>query len=594
MRIALVQFNPTVGDLAGNAARAADVVRRAEDAGAHLVVLPELALSGYPPKDLLLQEGFVEEAARRAAEVARAAGSITAVVGAPRRVAPGDPHSGVANSLLVMSGGRVTAHYDKRLLPTYDVFDEDRYFVAGDRPCVVDVAGARVGLSVCEDLWRGEDVGLSARYRAKRDPAADLVEAGATLIVNPSASPFALRKGARQRDVLIAHVARLGVPIAAVNQVGGNDELIFDGHAAVYLPDASSPRGARLVAAGPGFREEVTLYDLSPDGARWRLTAAVEDPLLAAPDEQLVWEALTLGVRDYCRKTGFRAVVIGLSGGIDSSVTACIAVGALGPENVLGVSMPSRFSSPGSRSDAADLADLLGVRMVTAPIEEPHAAMERLLAPAFAALGADAAAGVAEENVQSRLRGLILMAFSNKLGRLLITTGNKSELGVGYCTLYGDMNGGLAAISDLTKREVYALARWINANAARCGFRRAPIPPAAITKPPSAELRPDQTDQDTLPPYDEVDEIVARYVVGRQSPDRIAQEAGLARGVVAGVVRLIDISEHKRRQTPVGLKVTDVAFGSGRRMPIAQGWRPDRSIDPRGRRPRRDDLAGEC
>jgi NAD+ synthetase len=364
------------------------------------------------------------------------------------------------------------------------------------------------------------------------------------------------------------------VAIAAVNQVGGNDELVFAGAATVHVP-APAGESPRLVRAGPAFKEELVLFDLPDRREQWQSLESVPDPLEAG-EEHLLWSALTLGVRDYCAKTGFKGAVLGLSGGVDSSVTACLAAAALGPENVLGVSMPSRFSSPGSISDARRLAESLAMKLVTEPIEGPHAAFERLLTSAYEGLAADPRPGVAEENLQSRIRGTLLMAFSNKLGLLLLTTGNKSELGVGYCTLYGDMNGGLAAISDLTKAQVYRLARWINANHARCGFGAPPIPDAVLTKPPSAELRPDQTDQDTLPPYDQVDEIIDRYVGRRQSAARIAAEAGIPRDVVSRVIRLVDVSEFKRRQTPVGLKVTDVAFGAGRRMPIAQGWRADR------------------
>ncbi len=576
MRLALMQLNPTVGDLSGNAERMLRAVDEGLSAGADLLVFPELAVCGYPPRDLLLQEGFVEECEAQCGRVAERARGMTALIGSPRRL----PGKAVANALAVARDGRVERWYDKRLLPTYDVFDEDRYFQAGDAPAVIDVRGVRVGLSICEDLWRGEDVGAEGRYAGRADPVAELVEAGAGLIVSASASPFVLGKGARQRGLLTRHVAAREVSLAAVNQVGGNDELIFDGHAAVYVPGPGPGPGrghgteARLIAAGPGFREHMSVVDLPAERRAWGGLAVVEDPLLGAPAEQLLWEALVLGVRDYCRKVGFSRVVLGLSGGIDSAVTVCIAAAALGREVTLTVSMPSRFSSEGSRTDAQKIADALGVRMITTPIEGPHRAVEETLRPGFAELGADPAPGVAEENVQARLRGLILMAYSNKIGALLLTTGNKSELAVGYCTLYGDMNGGLAVLADVTKAQVYRLARWINANAGACGFARAPIPEAVLTKPPSAELRPNQTDQDTLPPYAVVDEVVARYVERKQSPGRIAAESGIGAATVSRLVRMIDASEFKRKQSAIGLKVTDVAFGVGRRYPIAQGWRP--------------------
>ncbi|TVQ32147.1 MAG: NAD+ synthase [Phycisphaeraceae bacterium] len=574
MRLALAPINPTVGALAHNADLALDAVERARAAGADLLVLPELVICGYPPRDLLFQEGFVEEAERQAARVAAGARGLTIVFGCPRRRGQVGDAAAIANALFVARDGAITDRYDKRLLPTYDVFDEDRYFTPGDRAIVIEVGGVQVGLSVCEDLWRGEDAGVAARYRLQRDPVEDLVAAGARLIVNPSASPFVLGKGRRQRDVLMEHVRRHGVMVAAINQLGGNDELIFDGHALVYAPDSASQTGARLIAAGEPFRDELVIADIAAEPSQNAARTALPDPRMEASGEKLVWEALVLGVRDYCRKTGFGEVVIGLSGGVDSTITACVAAAALGPGSILGVSMPSRFSSDGSKTDAAALAEALGVKMVTAPIESVHAATESLLAPLYSSLGAGAEPGVAEENVQSRIRGMVLMAFANKLGRLVLTTGNKSELAVGYCTLYGDMNGGLAVLADVTKVMVYRLGRWINDHHEACGFARPPIPEIVLSKPPSAELRPDQTDQDSLPPYEQLDEVLTRYVERRQSPARIAAESGLAPELVDRLVRLIDISEYKRRQAAIGLKVSGVAFGIGRRHPIAQGWRP--------------------
>ncbi|MEC9373413.1 MAG: NAD+ synthase, partial [Planctomycetota bacterium] len=520
MRIALKPLNPTVGAIAANADLVIDAIGEARRAGADLVVLPELALCGYPPRDLLLKEGFLAAIRTEAERVARAAVGLTAIVGAPWRIDWSDPAAGIANSLLVMRDGAIAERYDKRLLPTYDVFDEDRYFVTGDQAVVIEVRGKRVGLSVCEDLWRGEDVGVSPRYRRRDDPVRALVEAGAEIIVNASASPFSLRKKQMQHDLVRRHAASTGLVFAAVNQLGGNDELVFDGDASIFAPTGAG--GARLIASLPGFREDMLHFDLSNVAA----AASVEDPIAETSDEHRLWSALVLAVRDYCRKTGFAGALLGLSGGIDSAVTACVAAAALGPEQVLAVSMPSRYSSTGSIVDARALADRLGIEMLSAPIEGPHASMERLLDPLFADLGGDQS-GVTEENVQSRLRGVIMMAFSNKTGRLLLTTGNKSEFAVGYCTLYGDMNGGYAVLSDVTKTNVYRLARWVNRHHASAGFREAPIPEASIDKPPSAELRPDQTDQDSLPPYEALDEIIERYVERRQSARRIAEETGL-------------------------------------------------------------------
>ncbi len=588
MKLALVQFNPVVGDLAGNARRVAEWVDRAKAAGADLAVFPELALVGYPPRDLLLQEGFLESARDEATALAAGITGLTVMVGCPWRPTAGssgaewDARGGITNSVLVMREGRIAARYDKRLLPTYDVFDEDRYFEPGDRPVVVEVAGLRVGVSICEDLWKGADAGSDHRYRGKGDPVGDLVAAGARLIVNPSASPFVLGKGARQRAILTRHVERHGVAVAAVNQVGGNDDLIFDGHAAVYVPvssdaqaESAKPRVARLIAAGPGFEESLVLVDI-PEEGRWASCAAVDDPLIGARDESLLFRALVLGVRDYCRKTGFKSCVLGLSGGIDSALTACIAAAALGPANVLGVGLPGRFSSAGSIDDARDLATRLGVRWQVMPIEGPHAAVESVLGPMWRSIGASAEAGVTEENIQSRIRGLLLMAVSNKTGAILLTTGNKSELAVGYCTLYGDMNGGLAVLSDVTKEQAYRLSRWVNAEYRSAGFDGPPIPEASIAKAPSAELRPNQTDQDSLPPYEVLDQIIERYVEGRQGAGRIVRETGFDAAIVTRIVRLIDTSEYKRRQMATGLKVTGLTFGPGRRWPIAQGYRGSR------------------
>ncbi|MFN0010441.1 MAG: NAD+ synthase [Phycisphaerales bacterium] len=609
MRLALAQTNPTIGALDDNAALILAFARRAHEQQADLVVFPELCLTGYPPKDLLMQEGFIDAACIAAKRVGEALPpGITVVFGAPMPL--DETGRRLSNALLVYRDGQMVAWYDKRLLPTYDVFDENRYFVAGTRPVVVSVpmrsarggAGRNVpvGLSICEDLWRGFDAGFSERYLDKPDPVEELCnpapESGLArpeLIVNPSASPFVLGKGERHRAILAHHARERGIVLAAVNQVGGNDELVFDGYAAVVGADGE------VMAEGRLFEEGLLVVDVALEGTEGRREEGTQAPRhedtkegrnpLRSPvattsprgggvgaktcDEELLFRALVLGVRDYCRKTGFKSCVLGLSGGIDSAVVAVLAAAALGPENVLGVSMPSRYSSEGSKDDAAVLAKNLGVPFQTLPIEGAFALLLGVLEPAMGGKGAD----VTEENLQSRVRGTLLMAISNKHNHLLLTTGNKSELGVGYCTLYGDMNGGLAVLSDVGKIMVYRLARWMNEHAGDlgvAGLARPPIPEASITKAPSAELRPNQTDQDSLPPYHVLDEIIERYVERRESPARIVREMGADAAVVARVVRMIDLAEYKRKQAPVGLKVTGVAFGSGRRMPIAQGWRP--------------------
>lgn len=589
MRLALAQINPTVGDIRRNAAAVEHAAANAKQCEVDLLVFPELSLVGYPPRDLLMQEGFVAAAVREADRLGRERSQgMTVVLGLPMPIDEGeiDRHpipSGITNSLLVYRDGQRIARYDKQLLPTYDVFDEDRYFVEGRSSVVIDAPPRdggetiKVGLTVCEDLWRGEDVGFSHHYTHLADPVAELAVLNVDLIINPSASPFVLGKGRRHRDLLARHARTHRVFVAAVNQMGGNDELVFDGSAAVFDPHG------RLLAAGRAFAEQLVVIDLPTKSvamASGVVPAPVHDPLVQTSDEELLFGALVLGVRDYCKKTGFKDVVLGLSGGIDSAVTAVVAAAALGSEHVLGVSMPSRYSSQHSKDDAHDLAARLGVRCIDLPIEEPFTAFEGTLAGEFRGRKPD----VAEENLQSRIRGTLLMALSNKFGSLLLTTGNKSELAVGYCTLYGDMNGGLAVLSDVTKQWVYRLARWINEHPAALGIRLpepvqggGPIPESTIAKPPSAELRPDQKDQDSLPPYEVLDEIIRRHVEERQNDETIIRECagmpGFDGETVRRMTRLIDRSEFKRKQAATGIKVTGVAFGSGRRWPIAQGWK---------------------
>jgi NAD+ synthetase len=565
MKIALVQINVTVGDIAGNGRLIERAIDAGRAAGADLVVVPELAVCGYPPKDLLLQRGFVAACAREVKRIGEGCtAGLAAVIGTPLPMdGDGERAGAMANSLLVYRDGAMLDYYDKRLLPTYDVFDEDRYFAAGDRAVVVEIAGVKVGLAICEDLWRGEDAGFAMRYRGAADPVEEAVRAGAEVLVVPSASPYVLGKHDRHVAILRAHAMRHGLTVCSVNQVGGNDELIFDGRAC-----AVDARGA-VVAQAAAFAEDVLLVEVG----RAAEVARVQGDLGA---EGNVVEALTLGVRDYLGKTGFSRAVIGLSGGIDSAVTAAIAVRALGAEQVLGVAMPSVFSSGHSVDDALDLSARLGMRCEVAAIEGGHTALRGAVDPVLAAMGQDALGvrrpDVADENLQSRVRGTMLMTISNRTGAMVLTTGNKSELAVGYCTLYGDMNGGLAVLSDVPKTMVYRVARWLNEHWAACGFARAPIPQRSIDKPPSAELAPGQLDSDSLPSYEVLDAVVQMHVEERLDAMTIVARTGFEPSLVARLVRLMDRNEYKRKQAATGLKVTSVAFGSGRRMPIARGW----------------------
>ncbi|MCB9838314.1 MAG: NAD+ synthase [Phycisphaeraceae bacterium] len=572
MRIALAPLNPTVGDLDGNTSLIERAIDDARAQGADLLLTPELSVVGYPPRDLVLYESFIDAAMNRIRRLAQRCDGMTVIVGAPRRIEGRPVASGVANCLFALRDGGIVAHYDKRLLPTYDVFDEARYFVPGESPVCIDVAGVRVGLLVCEDIWRGGDAGVPQRYKESACPVAGTVAAGARLLVIPSASPFVLAKAHQQDAILERHVREQSVPLVSINQSGGQDDLIFDGRCSAIVPDPRSPGGVRTIARSEAFEDRLLIFESPDDPARWADHPAVP-PVQAPPPEELLFRALVVGVRDYLRKTGFGRVVIGLSGGIDSAVTACIAASAIGAEHVLCLAMPGRHSSEGSVTDADRLAQAAGITMLTAPIDPMHTQSEQLLRPLFREIGADESPGVTDENVQARLRGLILMAFANKLNALLLTTGNKSELAVGYCTLYGDMNGGLAVLSDLTKAQVYGVARWINENPGRTGLPRDVIPRDTITKPPSAELRPDQTDQDSLPPYDTVDEVVGRYVGARQDIGTIVAQTTIPEETVRMLVALIDRNEYKRRQAALGLKVSAVAFGPGRRMPMAQRWR---------------------
>ena len=549
MKIALAQLNPTVGDIDGNARRILDAYGRAARAGADLVVTPELSLLGYPPRDLLLKPRFIADNLAALQRLAGHVGPTALVVGYVDRT---DRERGLPlrNAAALMADGGVVARKVKRLLPTYDVFDEMRYFEPGAEPAVVPWGGATLGLSICEDLWTQGSAGPAARlYHG--NPVADLVEAGADVLINMSASPFVSGKFAQRAELVRAQALRYGRPVVYVNQVGGNDSLVFDG--ASFAVSA----GGEVVAQLKAFEEDLALVDLAPGAP----PAEMAD--LPAGVEALRM-ALVLGLGDYLRKTGFREAVLGLSGGIDSSLVACLAAEAVGAENVLGVAMPSRYSSAHSVEDARTLASALGIRFLTIPIDGPHTAFEEALAGAFAGRGPD----VTEENLQARVRGTILMGLSNKFGYLVLATGNKSEVSVGYCTLYGDMVGGLAVIGDVPKTLVYRLCRHINATDAR-----SPIPERVLTKAPSAELRPEQKDEDSLPPYDVLDPILDAYVRDERSYDQIVA-AGFDPATVSRVIGLVDRNEYKRQQAAPVLKVTSRAFGFGRRMPIAQRYEP--------------------
>jgi NAD+ synthetase len=539
MKIALAQINTTVGDIAGNRDRVLRGLEKAESLGADIAVFPELCLTGYPPRDLLTLDGFVEANLGALGEIAARSGRTAVVVGFVDRNA-GQEGRDFHNAAALLAEGRVQGIVHKTLLPTYDVFDEDRYFERAGEVPVIPFRGRTLGLSICEDAWSARDLWPRPLYAV--DPIRNLVERGADLLINISASPFETGKPRFRHGLLREQARKYRVPLIYTNLVGGNDDLVFDGHSLAL------GRGGNLIAAGRGFEEEILVVD--PDSER-------DEGFQETADIELLLGALTLGTRDYARKCGFRSAVLGLSGGIDSAVVACIAAEALGPDNVLGVAMPSIYSAPESESDAAALARNLGMRQETIPIRSVHDAFRGALEHSFAGLEPD----VTEENLQARIRGTILMALSNKFGHLVLSTGNKSELGVGYCTLYGDMAGGLAVISDVPKTMVYALARHIN----RQGER---IPQNTLVRPPTAELRPGQTDQDTLPEYDILDGILKARIEERMGFEEIVAR-GYDRGTVGKVLRMIYANEYKRRQAAPGLKVTSRAFGPGRRMPIA-------------------------
>jgi NAD+ synthase (glutamine-hydrolysing) len=542
LRVALLQINPTAGDLHGNSALIVRAARAAQAQGAELAVTPELALMGYLPRDLLMNRGFVERSFRALTAIAselKDGPPVLVGVATPNPAEMGRP---LFNSAVLLHNGAPGPTFHKTLLPTYDVFDEDRYFEPARGPQVLEWNGCRLGISICEDVWNDRDFWKRRRYH--EDPIEILAHAGVDAIVNLSASPFTAGKQELRERMLGQTARRHRLPLAYVNQVGGDDDLIFDGRSCAF--DAEG----RLVARAKGFEDDVLLVDLGANAGR-----------IAPGDftpESEIWHALVLGVRDYARKTGFRQVLLGLSGGIDSALTAAIAADAMGPENVLGVMMPSIYSSQGSVDDSVELALNLGIRALTLPIGGIMSGYDAALREAFEGRPAN----VTEENIQSRIRGNLLMALSNKYGSLLLTTGNKSELAVGYCTLYGDMNGGLAVIADLPKMMVYRIARWRN-------LRKHDIPEATLSKAPSAELRPGQTDQDSLPPYELLDRILELHVEQSQSAEEIAAQ-GFDEAIVRKVLELVRMAEFKRKQAAPVLKVTSRAFGTGWRMPIVR------------------------
>ncbi len=538
MKIGIAQINTTVGDLTGNF----DILRCAYDElssdGADLVIFPELALSGYPPRDLLLKKRFGEDCAEKLNQFAKLTGECPALLGYPEKIGLKQSRS-YYNSAALCFDGEVKQVFRKRLLPTYDVFDEDRYFESGKSPLYFSLLGKKIAVSICEDIWN------SNGNQHSENPITDIAKEKLDLLINLSASPWHVDKKMQRSSILQEVVQKINCPLVYVNSVGGNDELIFDG-SSVVLDSSANP-----THFSPSFESSCQIVDLEK-------TVPIEP--LKDNELQCIRQAIVLGLRDYTHKSGFKKGLIGLSGGIDSALTAALAVEALGRDNVIGISLPSSISSDHSKDDARDLAENLGIEYHTLPIQKIVDSAESELAPLFAGMSPD----VTEENLQARSRGLLLMAVSNKLGALLLTTGNKSELAVGYCTLYGDMCGGLAVISDIPKTKVFALARHMNLDGEI-------IPLSTIEKPPSAELRPDQKDSDSLPEYNILDGILQGYIEDGLSIHAIIDQ-GYTEHTVRRIVGLVDRNEYKRKQAAPGLKITSLAFGIGRRMPIVQKY----------------------
>ena len=548
MHIGLLQLNPVVGDISGNTNGIIEAVQALD---ADLLVTPEMSICGYPPRDLLCDIGFVHACEEAVLQIAQACPGKTLLVGHPR-VSQGTGR--LRNSMSVIQNGEIVKVCDKQLLPSYDVFDEKRYFEAGEFPATFEVCGEVIGIATCEDFWRGFDANASSMYDV--NPLDHLIEEGCTVLVSPSASPFVTGKREKHIHYALEFAKKHGVTIAMCNQVGGNDDLVFDGGSFVV-----SPKG--MLGECPVFESDSRVVDAQ---------GSPLEPTLQCENEER-FRALVLGTRDYFTKTGHSNALIGLSGGIDSALVATIAVAALGKEHVTGVLMPSRFSSLGSVVDAEQLARHLGIATETLPIEHMHAAFERTLEESC-----KDATGIAGENAQARIRGLLLMALANEQGSLVLATGNKSELAVGYSTLYGDMDGAISVIGDVYKTDVWALSNWVNANDSLCGFTTPPIPEASITKPPSAELRPDQCDQDSLPEYDELDSILRLHIDLDMDVDDIEDELILELAIVTKIIRMVDIAQFKRDQAAVILKTSPRTFGRGRRMPIVmlRSWSTSR------------------
>jgi NAD+ synthase (glutamine-hydrolysing) len=543
MRIALAQINPTVGDLSGNLKKILERIDRAKNEQVDLILFPELSLSGYPPEDFLLLPNFLNALEKPLDDIQKASKGIVAIVGTPRKSA-GKTEKFVFNSAAIFSNGSLLGFQDKTLLPTYDVFSERRYFEPAAHNRVWELCGKRVAITICEDIWQHSTLIKYTTYL--RDPILEIKEQQPDVLLNLSASPFSVSKTKNRLAACTTTALTLKCPVILCNQVGGNDSLIFDGQS-LYVS-----REGQLLNSGKAFEEDFLVIDTNVQA---KPRAFEEHPVHSLHD------ALVLGLGDYFQKLGLTRACLGLSGGIDSAVVACLAVKALGKDNVLGVSMPSRYSSKGSLDDAKQLAETLGIDYKVIPIETPFQTYLDLLGPHFS----DCPADVTEENIQSRIRGNILMALSNKFGYIVLGTGNKSELAMGYATLYGDMCGGLGVINDVSKAQVYALAHWINRE-------KEIIPLSTIQKPPSAELRPDQKDSDTLPDYQIIDNVLKGYVEEHRSPEEISKECGYPLELVESLVRRIHCNEYKRRQSPPGLRVTEKAFSVGRRFPIVQRW----------------------
>lgn len=540
MRIAVAQINPTIGDIAGNTDKIAKAFHEARQKRADIVLCSELCLSGYPPEDFLYLPQFLNSIEKALHELIEESKGLIAIVGLPRRN-PELSEKRLYNSAAILYNGALLGYYDKMLLPTYDVFDERRFFEPGPSARTWNLLGKKIAITICEDIWQHSQLVRYTTYR--RDPVAELASQQPDLLLNLSASPYSMSKASHRLNVCGRAAATLSCPVILCNQVGGNDSLIFDGYS--FYVDASG----NLIDSAPGFEESLTLFDLSNNTPKSFAIDPLED----------LYKALVLGLHDYFHKSDFKKACVGLSGGIDSALVACLASEALGPENVLGVAMPSRYSSPDSLADALKLAQNLGIQYREISIEEPFQTYLDLLTPEFENKAPD----TTEENLQARIRGMILMALSNKLGYIVLSTGNKSELAMGYSTLYGDMCGGLGVISDMPKMQIYALSKWINRD-------KEVIPWNTIQKPPSAELRPNQKDSDSLPDYQIVDNVLQDYVEDYMSPDEIARKHGYSIALVHDLIRRIHRAEYKRRQSPPGLRVTDKAFSVGRRFPIVQ------------------------